>query len=1623
MLDENNVEEGNFTIPSELYNRLLNVLLRCGPFASDQELQTFFADARISPWRYRLPRADTPASRARAAVDFLAMQTTSLRQNALVLFLQALSDQISSGDACHQDLIALADALMNLMHPPKPAESEELPGQPAEDTEVTTAAEDTARAQQLQDKTYDESLRKYLPVSLYQPVQFTASDIKADRYLDHLMQLLRAVITYVPRHVVLRLLQVPEVAVNDGEFLKGTLLFSDISGFTALSERLRKKGDAEGAEAIVTVINNYLDAMLTVLLKYDGLLIKFGGDAMLCLFTGEDYGALRAVMAAWEMKQTMQVRFSEIQALGETVELDMKVGSNSGLLLAANVGTAEHMEYILAGGAVEHTAHAESWASRGDILISRDSYALVKDYLEVEKRVTGQLIGRAPEEAVFFKVIGIRAGAELEAHDTWQDIEQLLAAIQHDPRGIVARLDALTPYLPAGVLDQLVYDPQKGAIEGQHRQVTVMFVNFVGMQDIINAYGDNDPAGSVAQLSEYFCAMQEEVRYYGGMINKVDLYDQGDKLMVVFGAPVAHEKDVQRAALTALAMQAILDKLVCGGFLSHRIGINTGYVFAGNVGSDVCQRREYTVMGDEVNLAARLMSAAAPGEILISQSVWSQIQGNFAAEALDPIHVKGKADLIPVFSLKRALTTQDHRVSHTLRSQMVGRDSSLQALQTCWRALDTRHRKQLVVITGEAGVGKTRLISEWQQWVDQTNAESGATVAWLWCRGRSFAQKTAGIFVEAVEQIVGLASDDSGQRRWGKLAAILTDMVKQAEQGWINTLNNKLAFLGRFLDLDFSQRKDGADLQRRWEQLEPEARQLEVRLAVCDLLVYAARKNPLILILDDLHWADVDSLEMLTFIWDRLEHRTPILCCLLFRELKSVPVWQVWQEIRRAHTLSAEIALKELEHTDHRQLLVNLLQPYQVSDRLCEVILEATDGNPLYVEEVLHTLLAEKAIILHANTEWQMAAPTTQIRVPKSLQQIIQSRIDELDFRGPGTRRVLWMAAVIGEQFEEELLVHLFTSTRHLESEEALWQHLEELCNADMLQEFEDAEQRWLYRFRHGLVQQAAYENMLLEKRREYHGLAGEWLEAQHGDDLARYCEVLAYHYSHSLLRDKALFYLDKAARKAQRDYANEAALRYYAQALAMEERWEWRKGQVEVLHILGRREEEYAALEALQTLAGVPDCEVAYLWGRYFEAIGEYAQAQQQTERALEIRHDDALSQARCLVQLGAIAHRRGNYDHAQSWYSQALPLSQDRESSWEEGKQVLAQALNGLGSTYRQRGEFEQAKEIYERALSLSQGTGNRMSEAQAFSNLGATTFYQRQLAESLEYHTQALKIRQTIGDRAGEGTSVFNLALVTRDMGNYGQARAYLSEALAIQQAIGNRWEEVNLWNDLGILCQELGELATARDCLQKGLALAREIGDQAGQAYLLVNLGLVLCDSKELTAAETVLVHGLTMAEQQDDRRLVASFLSYMGIVSLQLGKLDTAIEQAHKALELHQTLEMRLNGPDNLATLAKAHWLHGDIAQALHYTRQALAILGECGGEGPEFPQRDSFICFQVLSIAGQSEVARSALLLAYNLVTARADKIADPTLRRSFLEQVAINREIVQAYENAKRAA
>lgn len=728
----------------------------------------------------------------------------------------------------------------------------------------------------------------------------------------------------------------------------------------------------------------------------------------------------------------------------------------------------------------------------------------------------------------------------------------------------------------------------------------------------------------------------------------------------------------------------------------------------------------------------------------------------------------------------------------------------------------------------------------------------------------------------------------------------------------------------------------------------------------------------------------------------------------------------LWGEGQAAHS---RIELRRLSKRDSRHLVAEILQKVdKVPPDLQDLIVRGAEGNPFYVEELIRMLI-EDGVIEKGVDQWQVEmSRLPEVRIPPTLTGVLQARLDRLP---QYERETLQQASVVGRIFWDGAVERISGSAGAAVGESETGAALRSARGKELIFQREKPafEETREYIFKHAILRDVTYESVLRRLRRVYHGQVAAWLIEQSGERVGEYAGLIGEHYERAEERARAAEWYGRAGRQAQETYALETALDYYQKALAVEERWEWRKGEVEVLHVLGRRDEEQAALRTLEAAPEAPVFETAYLWGQYYEAIGESPEAQAAVERALEAnrKRDDLVGEVRCLDRLGFITWRQGQYDEAKARYHQALVLLHDKDTFSDEESQALAQVLNGLGTVHRAQGQFDEAKKCYNQALALNRMIANRIGEARTISNMGLTAYYCQHFDEALMHHQQALKIRQAIGDRAGEGASLGNVAAVAYGAGDYGQAEKYYSAALAIHRVTGNRWDEVNIWMGLGAIYQELGDLAAARDSLEQGRQLSWQIGDEAGLAYILGSLGLVVREQGDLETAEELLVDGLALAQAQADKYLESLFLTHLGIVSLRAGKTGQAMERARAALTMCRELDLRSRTPDDLATLAAAHLAAGEANQAQEYAQQAMTILDTCGGEGPESPQRDYLICYQVLFDCGQKGAARVALQSAHNLVKARADKITDLALRQSFLERVKVNRQIAQEYERVMR--
>jgi class 3 adenylate cyclase/tetratricopeptide (TPR) repeat protein len=1363
----------------------------------------------------------------------------------------------------------------------------------------------------------------------------------------------------------------------------GAILCADVSGFTPLAEVLaRELGPRRGADVLSARLNLAYGALIDGVHRYGGSVIGFSGDAITCWFEGDD--GRRATTCALALQQIAgHLGKSDVHPTFPT-RLAIKVAVAAGSVRRLLVGDPEIQTIdVLAGATVGCVARAEKQAAQGEVVVAGSGLcARLRDQFDV--------LDRRGDITV---VAGCPGGK--------------------DPTSPSAHLSSVPDPLPEQLARRWILRPVheklragSGQFLAELRPTVALFLSFGGL-----AYDRDDAAGD--KLDTYVRWVQGALARHGGYLIQLTCGDERSYLYAAFGAPLAHGENATRAVAAALALRSPPRE---ADFVTDvAIGISRGLTWTGAYGGPT--RRTYGVLGDEVNVAARLMEQAKPGQILLSERAANAVSGDYSLEPVGSLALKGKRDAVPTYALTGRRPAWQGPPPSTY--PLVGRDRELAHLEQMLEAALAREGRVLR-LEGAAGIGKSRLAAAFVA----RALERGFRVAVGACQSvcQDIPHHPWRQILHALFGIAGGVRDEedpaaSAARQIARVQAIITE----ANPDWLV----RLPLLGDLLNLPIPDNETTAGFG-------PLLRRESLLALTVEIIRTWARPQPLLLLIEDAHWMDEASREMAMAL-GRAIGNVPLLLVLVHRP-PGHGEQQLLPELDRL-PYHSRMLLQELSPQAVAALLADRLRD-RLTPLALSLIVALAQGNPFLAEELmnalresgdlcreqdgawalserLHHILRESSCLLRGGEGWTLAEDArlsdVALGIPESIHGVVLSRVDRLP---EAHRMTLKVASVIGHSFELDLLASAHPARI---DQQTLLDHLAALEAGDFAR-LVTREPLLTYAFKHNITQEVTYRALVEEQRRELHRAVGQAMEAV--DPTA--VERLAHHYSCSGSRDKALFYLDKAAHKAQGEYANDTALNYYNQALALEERWEWLKGKVEVLHILGRREEEAVTLRALEADRAASFLDTALLWAQYYESMGQYPQARHWIEQALDIyqRPGEAVGQARCLTQLGWIAGRQGDYRSAQRSYRRALWLFSEQGGCADE----KAHALNGLGAIYGMWGRYGEAVDCLEQVLSLSRARGNRIEEAQALNNLGIVAFYRCEFSRAAAYHQQALEIRRAVGDRTGEGCSLVNLAQATRDAGDYSRASECLLQALAIHQATGNRWAEGSTRNELGILALLTGNLPEARDHLHHGLELSQRIGDESGQAYILCNLGQVWRDLGDVEAAEKALTDSMALAKEQEDKYLLSLCLSHLGRVHLRTGAPRQAQVQAAQALELRRELALRLWMTADLATLAAAHLALKDQEAALSFARQALTILDDCNGQGPEYPEWDYFLCHQVLAAAGEQAAARQALESAYQLVMTQSTKITDPAMRQSFLERVPHNREIVETYASLSGA-
>jgi class 3 adenylate cyclase/tetratricopeptide (TPR) repeat protein len=1288
--------------------------------------------------------------------------------------------------------------------------------------------------------TLPPNLERYLPPHLWR--QLTEESPRRKlllNALDRLRSLHYLLCTYLPAPLVQEVARQPQPGRVQGELLDGTLLFADVSGFTALSERLADLSPEEGAEKLTLAINRYFERTLKILAWSGGTLLKFAGDALLAHFPAQaDAEQARwAVRAGQRMLQATAGSSAAAVPAGEMV-LQVKIGLSSGPFLAARVGSVQRMEYVLLGQTVARTMAAEGAARAGQLIVDRATAAALEP-------------SRCAEQAPGFHAVQLLPDQELGDFEIKTESRRArrtaawiadTAEVRSDIASTLQQIEALSPYLPRELVDRIIANVEQRQVDSEFRWTTVLFANFSGPEALLSATPDPAQAERATRLlNDYFNAVHRTVARYGGVLTRIDPFQQGSKVLVLFGAPVAHEDDPQRAVHTALAMNQEVAALnerwrrsltgpgdlptagQAGPLLQQRIGIAQGRTFAGQAGTPV--RREYTVMGDDVNLAARLMAAAQPGQVLLSQPVHEAAAGHFQITALPPIPVKGKSKPVPIFQVDGL---RDDRLAHRLRGQgpLLGREAEMKrARRVLRRAL--AGQGVILSIRGPAGVGKSRLADA----LAAVALAQGAQVYYSECSSYTATAPYAP-WIALLHTIAGIVGDDPPNVRGEKITRLLADLDLARDQGPLfdllglpspalpeqlqqsiarhatpagprpaqkarPTLFDRLdqqvtAQPEREMNLwNLTRERSPGEARPLWQRLEARVtarEQARLFAAIGGLLEALVARAPLVLLLENAQWMDTSSRELLRSLDQRLGTK-PILVLLVQRE-----------ESGQEPGAGPGIALEPLSLEGTAALVDCLLGPRLAPaerSTLVQAIHERSGGNPLYVEEIVRLWLQRGATTEPADLQ-------AVLRYSGTLQELVLSRLDNLPH---GQRSVVRAASVVGDEFVRRDIGPLLEESLE---EGTLDGYLAQAAEARLIFPLGmRVEAR--YAFRQTSVRELIYDSLPFARRRGLHARLAGVIEARYPGDLAQQAELLAHHYELAGDDLLAACYLLLSGHNAQQRYAYPRATACYSRALAILEKLPAEAGP------------DLAALRA-QAHEGQGD--VALLSGNYAAAAAAYRTAQALlSETAPTVVEGGPApgaaspgaetigeAEARLLVKQALVLPTQGQAGAAEDCTRRAWaspPLTGDlapaatlawllwRRGAPEAGEWIEAAAmLVAAGANRWMAGVATLLRDLageWSTVLAAYQALDRPAGTVLAACRLGDQHLAQGDPTAARTLYDQAAAVAAAESDAAGLGLAHYRQAEATAREGNLAAAGAMLREALALLETAGTTAED--------------------------------------------------------------------------------------------------------------------------------------------------------------------------------------------------------------------------------------
>jgi class 3 adenylate cyclase/tetratricopeptide (TPR) repeat protein len=1156
---------------------------------------------------------------------------------------------------------------------------------------------------------------------------------------------------YAPRLLIRWLAEQPHLSFRT---LDGSMLFVDISGFTKMSERLARHGKV-GAEEVTDVLGAVFSRLLAVAYGEDGSLLKFGGDALLLWFSGDGH-AVRAATAAHSMRATLR-SVGRLDTTAGKVVLRMSAGVNSGSFHFFLVGDS-HRELMVTGPAASRTVLMESTATAGEILVSRDTAAALPS------KVLGQPKGEG---------ILLRSGPAT-------------LSVQHDDVEVPLSSIDISTGIPVALREHLL----SGATDPEHRNATVAFVHFDGVDDLVSTRGADVLANG---LHELISCIQRATADNGVTFLGTDIDHDGGKVILVAGAPHALGDDEGRMLLT---LRSILD---AGTEVPIRIGVNRGHVFAGDIGP--AYRRTYTVMGDAVNLAARVMSMAVPGQILATGPVLDASSVAFNAVALEPFMVKGKKDPVHAFMVGHSTGSKPETVSREF--PLVGRDAEMDAYRRALLELRGGHGSVLELV-GNAGMGKTRLLSEFRaEAPDLSHLVAGcelyeASVAYL-------------PFRRLLRLLLG-----SGQDALGVAGRLREDVAQRAPE-----LLPWLPLLAIVADAEVPMTPEVRDLGE-------EFRKAKLEEVMTDYLSRVVT-DPTVVVIEDAHWMDEGSSDLLRTIAGRITD-LPWLVCVSRRDEET---GFVLPEVPRCTSLRltplTEEALGSLIDLATEDAPFPRHEVVELSGR--------SGGNPLFLQELLHAA---------------MGAGTVE-GLPDSIEGMITAEIDRL---ANVDRRVLRYASVLGMSFDRALAEALLDADETGHGGDP-WQRLAQFVDDEGAGRLRfrhalmrDAAYEGLpYRRRRELharaggaiIASAAGQGQEHAELLSLHFyLAGDFEEAW------RYSMIAAEHAETAYANIEASRFFHRAIDAGERLDVGASELLRTTERLG------------DVLERAGLFEEAakaYADARRRVEADRIAEARLFLKQAKLADRAGKPTSSLRWLTRAMRLLEADpdeeaSTQRARVSATYSAVRAGQGRAAEAIRWAEHAIA-----EAELVHELEAQANAHYMIAWANVDRGQFGQA-EHFERALSIFEELGNVKRQGDVLTYYGQMAYYEGRWHDAIELYQRGQERSERAGDAVGAAIAWMNVAEIRSDQGRLEEAESLAREALRVFRAA--RYPEL-ISIDCAILGRTLSRAGRDDEAEQLLMEALRSAEASGGQLLEVAALCFLAEHRVRLEDAEGVLAY--------------------------------------------------------------------------------------------------------------------------------------------------------------------